>query len=59
MKNKCIFRSKISEAKFRHVLRLFSADLTGNRIEALSAINRVSINKIRQKDLSRHDKRTY
>ncbi|MEO9885098.1 MAG: IS1595 family transposase, partial [Balneola sp.] len=43
--NKYIFRSRISEAKFRQILRLFCLDLTATQIAAVVGISRNSINK--------------
>ena len=53
MKNKYIFRSRISEAKFREVIRLFSADLTAKQIACLSKLNRKTINRILKQVRSR------
>ena len=39
MKNKCILRSKISEAKLRQIVRIFNVDLNATQItQVLSAI---------------------
>jgi transposase len=46
MKNKYINRSRISEAKFREILRLFCADLTSTSVGELTGISRVTTNKI-------------
>ena len=46
MKNKYFIRSRISEAKFREIIRLFSADLTATQIALLSKTNRKTINNI-------------
>ena len=46
MKNKYIIRSRISEAKFREILRLFCADLTSTSVSELTGISRVTTNKI-------------
>ena len=46
MKNKCFIRSRISEAKFREIIKLFSVDLTATQIAILSKTNRKTINKI-------------
>ena len=46
MKNKYFIRSKISEAKFRQIIKLFSIDLTAVQIAFLSKTNRKTINKI-------------
>ena len=44
-KNKYITSSKISEAKFREIVRYFVADLSATQIATLSGISRNSINK--------------
>jgi len=44
MANRYIFHSRISEAKFRHLVRLFALDLNAVQIAALTRISRVSIN---------------
>jgi transposase len=46
MKNKYINRSRISEAKFREILKLFCADLTSTSVSELTGISRVTTNKI-------------
>ena len=43
--NKYVYRSRISEAKFRQILRLFCLDLTAVQIAELSGVSRNSINK--------------
>jgi len=40
-----MFHSRISEAKFRHLVRLFVLDLNAVQIAALTRISRVSINR--------------
>jgi transposase-like protein len=45
LRNKYIYRSRISEAKFRQILRLFCLDLTATQIAAIVGISRNSINK--------------
>lgn len=45
MKNKYARHSKISEAKIRQIVRLFSLDLTALQIAALSGINRNTANR--------------
>ena len=45
-KNKYFIRSRISEKKFREIVRLFSADLTAEQISLLSGVSRNSVNKI-------------
>lgn len=44
-KNKYINSSKISESKFREIVRYFVADLSATQIATLSGISRNSINK--------------
>jgi transposase-like protein len=44
-KNKYIIRSRISEAKFREIVKYFSLDLEATQISKLSGISRISINK--------------
>ena len=44
-KNKYINSSKISEAKFREIVRYFVADLSATQIATLSGVSRNSINK--------------
>ena len=46
MKNKYIIRSRISEAKFREILKLFCADLTASAVGGLTGVSRVTINNI-------------
>jgi len=46
MKNKYIYRSKISEAKFREILRLFLLDLTATQVAEITHVSRNSINVI-------------
>ena len=43
--NRYVFRSKISRAKFRQLLKLFSADLTATQISQLSGLNRNTVNR--------------
>jgi len=45
VKIKYINSSKISEAKFREIIRYFAADLSATQIANLSGISRNSINK--------------
>lgn len=45
MDNKYINRSKITEAKFRQLVRLFALDLTATQIAELSNLNRNTINR--------------
>ena len=44
IRNKYIYRSRISEAKFRQILRLFCLDLTAVQTAELSGISRNSVN---------------
>ena len=46
MKNKHYRRSKISEAKFRQIVRHFALDLTATECAALSGVSVRSINSI-------------
>ena len=46
MKNKYCNRSRISEAKFREIIKYFSLDLEADKISKLSGISRPTINKI-------------
>ena len=46
MKNKYIKNSKISEAKFREILKYFFEDLEINKIAKFSGISRQSLSKI-------------
>lgn len=45
MKNKYVNRSKISEAKFRELVRFFSLDLTAIQIAELTGLNRNTVNR--------------
>jgi transposase len=45
MKNKYVNCSRISEAKFREVVRYFALDLTATQIAILSGLNRNTINR--------------
>lgn len=45
-KNRYFIRSRISEKKFREIIKLFSADLTAQQIALFSNISRNSVNKI-------------
>lgn len=49
MKNKYINRSKISEAKFRQILRYFTEDFDSTQTSKLTGISRVTISNIYQK----------
>ena len=46
MKNKYIYRSRISEKKFREILKYFTEDIEATKIANLTGISRISINKI-------------
>ena len=46
IKNKYIVRSRISEKKFREVLKYFAQDIEATKIANLTGIPRISINKI-------------
>jgi len=45
MKNKYLYRSKISEAKIRQIVRLFCIDLDALQISELTKLNRNTINR--------------
>ena len=45
MKNRYSFRSRISEAKFRHLVKLFAVDLDATQIAALTGLNRSTVNR--------------
>ena len=44
-KNKYSYRSKISEAKIRQIVRLFAVDLDATQIAAITRLNRNTINR--------------
>ena len=46
LKNKHIVRSRISEKKFREILKYFAEDIEATKIANLTGISRISINKI-------------
>lgn len=46
MKNKYIIRSRISEAKFREVLKLFVLDVDATKTAKITNLNRNTVNKI-------------
>ena len=46
MYNKYIYSSKISEKKFRAILRLFLLDIEVSKVSVLTHISRVTINTI-------------
>ena len=45
VKNKYVIRSRISEAKFRQIILLFSEDLSVTQISHLTRLSRQTINK--------------
>jgi len=45
MKNKYVYRSRISEKKFREIVKLFSVDLEADQASAISGLSRNTINK--------------
>lgn len=46
MKNRYVYHAKISEGKFRQLLKLFSLDLTATQAVGLSSLNRNTVNRI-------------
>ena len=46
MKNKYIIRSRISDKKFRDILKLFCLDIEAKKVSELTSISRITINKI-------------
>ena len=46
VRNKYFIRSRLSEKKFREIIKLFSADLTAQQISLFSGVSRNSVNKI-------------
>jgi len=46
MANKYLKRSRISEGKFREIIRLFSLDIEATKIAKISKLNRNTINRI-------------
>ena len=48
MKNKYVARSKISEAKFRQLVRLFCVDLNATQIAQVAGLNRNTVNRLLQ-----------
>ncbi len=49
MKNKYIYHSRISEKKFREILKYFAEDIEATKIANFTGISRISINKILKK----------
>jgi len=45
MKNKYVWRSRISEAQFRQIVRLFAVDLDASQIARLTGLSRNAINR--------------
>lgn len=48
MKNRYAIRSRISEAQFRQIVRLFALDLDATQITALTSLNRNTVNRYLQ-----------
>ena len=48
MKNKYIYRSRISEKKFRQIVKLFCIDIEATKVAKITGISRVTINKLFQ-----------
>jgi transposase-like protein len=46
MKNKYVIRSRITEAKFRQIIKLFSLDIEASKVAKLVGVSRQSINKL-------------
>ena len=46
MKNKYVHRSKITEAKFRQLVKLFAMDLTATQTAELTHLNRNTVNRL-------------
>lgn len=46
MKNKYIYRSRISEKKFREILDYFCLDIEATKISVLSGVSRITLNKL-------------
>jgi len=49
MNNKYFFRAKISDEKFRIVLRLFCLDIEAKKVAEFTSLNRVTVNNIYNK----------
>ncbi len=45
MKNKYFFRAKISETRFRQILKLFAVDLNASQIAEITGISRNTVNR--------------
>ena len=46
MKSRYFIRSRLTEKKFREIIKLFSSDLTGIQIAHLSGVSRMCVNRI-------------
>jgi len=46
--NRCVKRSRISEAKFREFVRYFSLDLDAHRFATLTGLNRNTVKRYMQ-----------
>ena len=46
MKNKYIYRTRISEAKFREIIRYFALDIEANKIAEITHVSRPCINRM-------------
>lgn len=46
MKNKYIYRSHITEAKFRQIIRFFTLDIEASKVSQITNISRNTVNKI-------------
>ena len=49
MKNKYFYRSRISEAKFREIVRHFAMDINASKTALLCGVNRNTVNSIYSK----------
>ena len=46
MKSRYFIRSRLTEKRFREIIKLFSSDLTGIQIAYLSGVSRMCVNRI-------------
>ena len=46
MKNKYIIRSRISEKKFREILRHFCIDIEATKTAELTGVSRICVNRV-------------
>jgi len=46
MKNKYVYHAKISEAKFRQILKCFSLDLTATQTAEMTSVSRNAVNRL-------------